>query len=145
MFPVKKGKQEKHNINEDEFISWKGRGTVLVVDDDEAIRKFGKDTLEQAGLKVIIATDGRDAVKLYEENSNDINLVLMDMTMPYLNGDEASREIRKLSPDVKIIFSSGYSEQETTSRFGKNGNNVFLQKPYKPTDLLQKVKDSLNK
>ncbi|MCB9057690.1 MAG: MASE1 domain-containing protein [Calditrichae bacterium] len=143
LFPIKKSKLIPELQKEENFISWKGKGTILVVDDDESIRSFGKTTLEQAGLKVFTACDGRDAVKIYQENANDINLVLMDMTMPHLNGDEASQEIRKIKPDIKIIFSSGYSEQETSSKLSDDSINSFLQKPYKPTDLLQKVKDSL--
>lgn len=143
LFPIKKQRAQINQQIEESFITWKGRGTILVVDDDESIRTFGKATLEQAGLKVFTARDGRDAVKIYKQNASDINLVLMDMTMPHLNGDEASREIRKISPDVKIIFSSGYSEQETSGKLNQNGSNSFLQKPYKPTDLLQKVKEIL--
>lgn len=140
-FPVSTITQRELKTNDPHLLDWKGKGTVLVVDDDHFIRSLGKITLEQAGLEVITAIDGKDAVNIYKKNYGHINLVLMDMTMPKLNGEEAFKKMQEINSDVKVILSSGYSEQEATKKFNNSGLRGFLQKPYKPTDLLIKVKD----
>ncbi len=148
LFPVKEQTEQEsllHSKNGDAAAmkDWRGSGTVMVVDDDEAIRQLGKTTLEGAGLNVITADDGRDAVRVFEENHEEIHLVLMDMTMPHLNGREAFQELKRIREDVKVILSSGYSEQEATRRFKGDGLCGFLQKPYKPHDLINKVQPFL--
>ncbi len=126
---------------EDEI--WYGKGTVLLVDDDDSIREVSRQTLEQAGLQVITAENGEEAVQIYRARRKDIRLVLMDMTMPNLNGREAFVKMRDIDKNVKVILSSGYSEQEATQRIDETGLLGFLQKPYKPQDLLNKIKNIL--
>lgn len=141
LFPVSTNSFEKAEFKEEIPVEWKGRGTVLVVDDDDFIRSLGKTTLEQAGLDVITATDGKDAVNIYKKRFNEINLVLMDMTMPNLNGEETFKKLQKINAGVKVILSSGYSEQEATKKFNNSSLQGFLQKPYRPADLIYKIKD----
>ncbi len=135
--------EEKAPVKEASDATWHGRGTVLLVDDDDSIREVGRQTLEQAGLKVITAGDGEEAVHIYQSRKNDIKLVLMDMTMPSLNGREAFIKMREINKNVKVILSSGYSEQEATERINERGLLGFLQKPYKPRDLIDKIKNIL--
>ena len=141
VLPVSKKSVKISDAQTEKIKSWHGKGLVMVVDDEPDIRDLGKETLEQAGLDVVTANDGLDAVNIYKKYEDKIKLVLMDMTMPHLNGEETYRELCKISPDVKVILSSGYSEQEATKKFSETGLCGFLQKPYKPSELIDKVKN----
>ncbi len=142
-FPVTKTVIVKKVSNPNKSVNWKGQGTILVVDDEEYIRDLGLVTLQGAGLKVITAADGKEAVDIYKKKSREINVVLMDLTMPKLGGEEAFKKMVQIQSDVKVILSSGYSEQEAIKKFNKMGLQGFLQKPYKPADLIEKVKNIL--
>ncbi len=110
-------------------------GTVLLVDDEETVLAVGKQMLERLGFSVLTAQDGLEALEIYGNRSSEISCVLLDLTMPHLNGEEAFRELRRLNPDVKVIISSGYSEQDITSRFSGKGLAGFIQKPYETAKL----------
>jgi len=125
--------------------NWRGSGTILIVDDEEAILSAGKESLENYGFKVLTAVNGKKAVELYAERKDDITLVLLDMTMPVMNGDEAFREMRRINKDVKVVLSSGYNEQDTVNGFAGKGLAGFLQKPYKTADLLASIRDVIEK
>jgi CheY-like chemotaxis protein len=120
-------------------LTWRGSGTVLVVDDEAAVRAVGKAALEMAGFRVLEAGDGLEALEIFRERNGGIALVILDMTMPHMNGEEAFREIRRLRPDVRVLLSSGYNEQEATGRFVGKGLSGFIQKPYRSRDLVEKV------
>ncbi|MBI5093551.1 MAG: PAS domain S-box protein [Candidatus Hydrogenedentes bacterium] len=110
-------------------------GTVLVVDDEQMVRDLAKTTMERAGFSVLTAVDGRDGVDVFRQHASEIDVVLLDMTMPHMDGGEAFREIRRLRSDAKIVLSSGYSEEDAMGRFGELGLAGFIQKPYRITDL----------
>jgi PAS domain S-box-containing protein len=118
---------------------WKGSGTVLLVDDEESIRDIGSEMLNELGFTTITADDGREAVKVFRQNPG-IVFVLMDLTMPHMDGEECFRELRKLNPAVKVIMSSGYNEQEVTQKFVGKGLAGFIQKPYKLSVLKETIK-----
>ncbi|MFO0949016.1 MAG: ATP-binding protein, partial [Planctomycetota bacterium] len=120
-----------------------GTGTVLVVDDEESIRMVTTKTLERFGFRVLLAADGQQGVDCFREHADEITLVILDMTMPNMSGDEAFRVIRGIRPDARVILSSGFTEQEATDRFQGEGLAGFIQKPYRPTDLLDKVREVL--
>ena len=109
---------------------WSGKGTVLLVDDEETVRAVGAEMLRELGFEVLTAVDGRQALQLYGERGEEITLVLMDLNMPQLNGEEAFHELRKMDPLVRVILSSGFSEQEVTRKFLGQGLAGFVQKPY---------------
>ncbi len=144
LFPVSDIQYVAEKKPQEDYLLWQGSGTVLVVDDDEAIRVLGQATLEQVGMNVITANDGKEAIDVFKKHADDINLVLMDMTMPQLSGDEAFKQIQAYRPDIRVILSSGYSEREATQKFNYSGLSAFLQKPYKPSDLIIKVKNILD-
>ena len=96
---------------------WHGTGTVLVVDDEEIVRSLAKKMVEIAGFSVLTANDGEEAVRVYREHQNEIACVLLDLTMPKMGGEETFRAIRQISPGVRVILSSGYSEETATGRF----------------------------
>lgn len=112
---------------------WRGNGTVLLVDDEEQVREIGTFMLEQLGLNVITAGDGQEALEKFTASGN-ISVVILDLTMPKMDGEQCFRELRKLDNNVKIIMSSGYSEQEITSRMNES-ELAFIQKPYRISNL----------
>jgi CheY-like chemotaxis protein len=115
------------------------RGGVMVVDDEAEIREFASDVLKELGYTVFTAFDGEDAVALFRLRHAEIDGVLLDMTMPRLSGEETFRALRAIRADVKVMLSSGYNEQDATSRFAGRGLAGFLQKPYTASQLLESV------
>jgi CheY-like chemotaxis protein len=113
--------------------------TVLVVDDDKVVRSLSREMLEEAGYQVLSAADGREAVDLYRGKAAAVDAVLLDMTMPHMDGDATFGELRKIRADVRVIVSSGYSEQDAMDRFRGARPAGYLQKPYRMTDLLDAV------
>ena len=116
--------------------------TLLVVDDDETVRTVTKRILEHAGFAVILGSDGQHGLDLYGDNPG-IVLVLLDMTMPHMDGEETFRELRRLDPQVRVVLTSGYNEQDATERFAGKGLSGFIQKPYRPQELLDKIYEAL--
>ena len=116
-----------------------GHGTILIVDDEETIRAVGKSMLEKVGFKVLTACDGREGVEVFAQHADEICAVLLDMTMPHLNGEEAFREMRRIRADVRVILSSGYNEVDATGRFAGKGLAGFIQKPYPIEALVSKL------
>lgn len=109
--------------------NWRSHGTVLLVDDEESVRLVGVEMLKELGFTVITANDGWEAVALFRQTLG-IALVILDLTMPNMDGEQCFRELRQIQPDIKIIMSSGYSEQEVSQKFlGEEGMIGFLQKP----------------
>jgi len=112
------------------FAGHQGIVRVLLVDDEESIRSLGSRMLERIGFRVITASDGREALKVYLQHRSEINVVLMDLTMPHMDGVEAARELKRLDPDARIVLSSGYSDQEVKARSVGQEVLGFIQKPY---------------
>ena len=122
---------------------WRGSGTVLVVDDEAEVLNVAKIMLEHYGFSVISATDGREAIKLFQKHGKNIVCVLLDMTMPHMDGEETYQELRRIRKDVRVIIASGYSEQEITKRFAGHQLAGFVEKPYEATALMAKMRDAL--
>jgi two-component system cell cycle sensor histidine kinase/response regulator CckA len=120
--------------------SWKGSGTILVVDDDPTVRAVTSRLVEACGFEVLQAVDGRHGVEVFSEKRNKIRGVVLDMTMPNLNGQEAFQEMRKIQPGVKVLLMSGFSEYTTTTQLNGFSPAGFLQKPFRPEELNQKLK-----
>ena len=116
-----------------------GGELVLVVDDDDMVRLLAGRVLERGGLTAILARNGREAVDMYRAQSCQIALVLMDMTMPEMDGAETFRALRAIDPGVRVVVASGHGEQETTARFTGEFPAGFIQKPYRIDELLAKV------
>ena len=124
---------------------WQSSGIVLLVDDEETIRALGKQMLERFGFTVQLAADGREAVNIFRQDPNRFVLVLLDLTMPHLDGEQTFREMRRIRPDVCVIISSGYNEQEVSQRFVGKGLAGFIQKPYQLSVLEGVLKSVLGK
>jgi len=112
------------------------KGLILLVDDDESIRAIGKRMLERNGFSVLLAHDGREAVERFTERQADIRCVVMDLTMPHMNGNEAMQAMRAIRKDVIVILSSGYNEEEFNAQYDGARPDEFIQKPYRAEQLL---------
>jgi PAS domain S-box-containing protein len=121
-----------------------GFGTVLVVDDEEVIRKTVTSILTALGYQVLQAANGREGVELYRQHLGAISVVLLDMVMPELNGQECFREIRRLDPQARIIISSGFARDADITQLFDEGLAGYLQKPYRRVDLSREVGRVLN-
>ncbi len=115
-------------------------GMVMFVDDEPLVRAVVEAMLDQFGLSVITAVDGVDCLDKFEKKISEIDLVILDITMPNMDGDEAFREMKKLRKDIPVIISSGYSEHEVIARFPDEYPDGFLQKPYSADELHNKIK-----
>jgi len=134
------GISEDENTRDCLADSFKGEGTFLIADDEEAIRTVGKHMIQRLGFNVLTADDGREAIALFKEYADEIVGILLDLTMPHKNGAEVFQEVRKLNPKAKVILSSGYNEQDATQQFVGKGLAGFIQKPYASTDLIEQIK-----
>jgi PAS domain S-box-containing protein len=120
-----------------------GTAWVLVIDDEETVRTVTRRVLERAGYRVLTAPDGVDGLELFRERQGEIDVVLLDVTMPRMGGEETFRQLRLLRPDVRVVLASGYSEQEATSQFAGKGLAGFIEKPFRAVDLLAKLQLAL--
>ena len=110
-------------------------GTVLLVDDEETIRALGRKMLELFGLSVLTAPDGREALKLYRQHGSVIDLVLLDLTMPHMDGHEAFCALRGIDENVQVVLCSGYTENDVSDQFVGKGLANIVQKPYTSAEL----------
>lgn len=144
MFPAVEIAKE-HDTEDSVNTTWRGSGTVLIVDDEESIRAISAMQLRRLGLDVLTAEDGRQAVDIYRAHKDEIALVLLDLTMPHMNGEEAYRKLRQINPDVRVILASGYSETDIAARFAGKGLAGCMQKPYTLTKLSELLSTLLPK
>jgi CheY-like chemotaxis protein len=103
---------------------------VLVVDDEETVRSTATLMLRKMGLEVMLATDGLEAVRIFSEKPTAYALVLMDLTMPHLDGREAYAELRRVRAEVRVVMMSGFNEREVIDQFAGEGPAGFVQKPF---------------
>ena len=113
--------------------------TVLAVDDEDIVLSLIKRVLETAGASVMTADNGQAAVACYREHQDDIDCVVLDLTMPEMNGEETFRELRSIRDDVRVVISSGYAEEDVTRRFEGQNVGQFISKPFGPNQLLAAV------
>jgi len=118
----------------------RGTETLLLAEDDAAVRKMMKSILEEFGYSVLVAADGTAAVEVFRENSERIDLVLSDLIMPQMNGWEAYAAMRKIRPDIKVIFSSGYTADIIAQKGTLEEGVTFISKPMNPSELLGKIR-----
>jgi signal transduction histidine kinase len=121
------------------------RGTVLVADDEEVVRDVSKSMLQSFGMQVLVASDGREAVEIFREHADTISLVILDLSMPNLDGIAAFREMTRIRPHVRVILSSGYDEQDSIQDAGNQGLAGFIQKPYSLAKLREILRQTVTR
>ena len=121
-----------------------GSETILVAEDDEMVRELSETILTENGYRVILAQDGDEAIKKFIDHRDAIQLVIIDMIMPKKNGNEAYSEMKKIVPDIKVLFASGYTRERIDPSSLRKEELHFINKPVSPTQLLRKVREILD-
>ncbi|MDQ3818186.1 MAG: response regulator, partial [Acidobacteriota bacterium] len=121
-----------------------GTETILLAEDEAPLRELGQSVLEELGYTVKLARDGEEAVEIYNSNRDQIDLVILDVVMPKVGGQEAFEQIRQSSDGIPIIFMTGYSAEMVQSKFIENTGMPLLQKPYSVEVFGRKVREVLD-
>jgi PAS domain S-box-containing protein len=121
-----------------------GTETILIVEDEEQLRVLAQSVLEAHGYTVLAASDGEQAIEIYQQREKDIHLVLSDLGLPKLNGYDVFQRLLEINPSVRFVLTSGYIDPEQKAEVLAMGAKHVLQKPYTPQDLLLKVRDALD-
>jgi signal transduction histidine kinase len=146
LFPATKEKGAPVAVKKDRALTRTARcgGTVLVIDDQEIVRRTVKSALERAGYDVVLAESGEEGVKLFHALAKKISAVLLDLTMPGMGGEETLRQVQRIQPDAKVILSSGYSQTEVAQKFTGKRLAGFLEKPFTAAALVEKMSSILS-
>src|SRR5205807_2700286 len=122
----------------------RGSETILLTDDEPMIRNLGRIILQSYGYEVLLAADGFEALEIYRREQKRIALVVLDLTMPRLSGQDTLRQLQRINPGVRVLLASGYSADQA---FDMNQERVlgFVGKPYHPEDLAHAVRAALDK
>ncbi len=122
----------------------RGEGTIMVVEDEELVRRITINILERSGFKVICAEDGEEALELFKEKGDSIDLIILDVIMPRMDGMETFKELKILKKDIRVLVSTGYLPNNMSTEFLKGGALGFIQKPYTAMELLKSVSKIIN-
>jgi len=123
--------------------SFAAQGAVLLVDDEPSVRAVVRTMLSRRGIEVLEASHGEEALALFETERARVTLVLLDLTMPRLDGEEVFRRLKALDGSVRVIMMSGYDEENVAQRFVGAGVAGFIQKPFRAADLYERIADAL--
>jgi two-component system cell cycle sensor histidine kinase/response regulator CckA len=137
-------KQQPHHIHVPGATELAGEATVLVIDDEQIVRQTAKSMLERYGYTVLLAENGKEGVDLFRVAGHKIALIILDMTMPVMSGEETLRNLKLLNPRLPVVLSSGYNEIEAIRRFTGKGLAGFIQKPYSSVQLAKAVKAAMD-
>ena len=136
---------EKEFIKEDKLSddNLVGRDTVLLVDDEDMIIDVGKEILDKMGYRVLTAGSGKEAIEIYKQNQDRIDIVILDMIMPDMGGEETYERLKEINMNAKVLLSSGYSINGLAAEILERGCDGFIQKPFKIKDLSEKLREIL--
>jgi two-component system cell cycle sensor histidine kinase/response regulator CckA len=142
-FPMVAAPEEvsKDPVGEHRIIDLTGSGTILLVEDEDAVRMFSARALRDKGYNVIEASDGEAALEFIRKSTNQIDLVITDVVMPKMDGPTLMEQLKAYNPNMKVIFMSGYSEDNFPESLADNGNMQFLAKPFNLKELAHRVKE----
>lgn len=128
-------------------IDLRGKGTILVIDDEENMRELCKDILEPLGYNVVLSADGSEGIKTFRQIKDEVAIVILDMIMPKMSGSEVFQALRSIKPDAKIILCSGYSHEGFAGidKLLKSGASGFIQKPFTSKTIATAIKNALGK
>ncbi len=124
--------------------TWHGHGFALLVDDDASVLQVGKSMLERLGFEVLTAIDGVEAIRIYEQRADEIQIVILDLTMPNLDGQQTLKELRHIRVDAPVLLSSGYTEQDVMRRLAGSRYSGFVPKPYSVENLMTVIQAALH-
>jgi DNA-binding NtrC family response regulator len=113
--------------------------TILVIDDDDSVRSVTSDILRRLKHDVLTAHDGLEGIRVYTEHQNLVDIVLLDLSMPQMGGVECYEKLVEVNDNVRVIIMSGYTEEDTSTRFSGDRTIEYLQKPFSTKGLLQKL------
>ena len=128
-------KSEKKGAASTPGTAWRGSGRILLVDDQAAVLNAGRQMLGRLGFDILTATDGREALTVFEKHRDELVCVLLDLTMPNMDGSEAFLKMNELAPDVPVVVCSGYAENDIAQQFADTQPTAFLEKPFSLKDL----------
>jgi len=143
LLPAVEGEPQQVRAEEPASIDGTDSGTILVVDDEPSVRNITAAMLRRKGYKVIPASDGREALEIFRERHGEIDCVILDLTMPHVDGEETFREMRRMDGNVKVVMTSGYNKQDVTRKFVGRGLAGFIQKPFRLNELHAKIREVL--
>ena len=138
------GEAEQEQELDEEAVIRSGHETVLIVDDEEALRDQGREMLNKYGYTTITAESGEKAIEIYKRGKDRIDLVIMDIGMPGMGGYKCLEQLFKIDPEIKVIVASGYATGGRGKEMIKFGAADFISKPYRFTDMLKKVRALLD-
>lgn len=118
--------------------------TILLIDDEKVVNEYITDLLTDEGYLVLSATNGLNGLEVFCNNLDTIDLVLLDMVMPKLNGTDCFYELKEIDPDVKVIVISGYTRLDGVEYLLKDGVKDFIKKPFKGTSLIDTIEKVIN-
>jgi len=143
LIPCSSGELEVPAVQPLEDHVWRGKGNILIIEDEETVRVTLERILIWLGFAVVIACDGREGVAKFSSAPGGFALVLLDLTMPQLDGAQVFAEIRRLNPTVPVVLMSGYNEKDATAHFADHGLAGFIQKPFDIPTLQSTLKTAL--
>jgi CheY-like chemotaxis protein len=138
-FPAIVGKEAEGDRQASRPPNAKATGTILVAEDEPALRGLVKATLEQSGYDVVEAADGYDAMRIVEQHAGEIHLLLTDVIMPLMNGQELASRMKAIRPGVQILYMSGYTDDVLAFHGITSPDVAFIQKPFTPSELIARV------
>jgi two-component system cell cycle sensor histidine kinase/response regulator CckA len=137
---------EKTPVNDEDFQPARGgTETILIAEDHEGLRELARETLANLGYDILLASDGEEAVRVFQANRDSIDLLLLDVVLPKINGPEAYARICAEKQDVPVIFATGYSPEMELLRSAQELGLTVLQKPYVPRELARRVRETLDR
>jgi CheY-like chemotaxis protein len=122
----------------------RGEGLILVIDDEDLMRRIAGNILQKCGYRVLTATGGEEGIEMYRKRHRDISVVLLDLAMPKLSGDQVYDRLKAIDINVKVILASGFGQDERVDAALRKGINAFIQKPYTIEKLAEAIRDLIS-
>jgi PAS domain S-box-containing protein len=141
--PVHHGEAEARTSQED-FQTTGGHETILLVEDDSSVRELTREILENAGYRVLEAANGSEAIRIFQQHQEEVELLLSDVVMPRMSGRDLLNRLQDQKPGLKAVFMSGYTDNAIVHHGVLEKHTHFIQKPFSPSTLLQKVREALD-
>jgi len=121
-----------------------GKEIILIVDDEESIIEVASEVLDRQGYHILASAYGSEAIAMYEKTTPPIDLVILDVNLPDMSGEDVLDRLHDINPHVKVILSSGYNLSEKANALTEKGVRQFLQKPFRMMELIKKVRNALD-